>query len=67
MRSLSAGEVIQPAHGPIAPNGLVVTALDSSGFPTSTPGLVRHLALVVRVPSGDSAALPLDYSRRAWR
>ena len=67
MRSVSAGEVVQPAHGPIAVNGLALAALDSSGLPTLLPGRVRHLALVVRLPSGDSTTVHLDYSSRAWR
>jgi hypothetical protein len=67
MRSVSAGEVIQPAHGPIAVNGLAFAALDSAGSPTLLPGLVRHLAVSLRLPSGDSTAVQLDYSSRAWR
>ena len=67
MRSVSAGEVIQPAHGPVAVSGLALAALDSAGIPTLVPGLVRHLALSVRLPSGDSASVHLDFSSRTWR
>lgn len=67
VRSVSAGEFIQPAHGPIAANGLRILALDSSGTATSLPALVSHLAIRVTVPSGDSATLNLDFSRSAWR
>jgi hypothetical protein len=67
VRSVSAGEVIQPAHGPIAANGLRIVALDSAGVPTGVPSRVSHLVFLVRVPSGDSTEVRLDYSRGVWR
>src|SRR5262245_7526406 len=66
-RSVSAGEVIQPALGPIAGNGLRIVAFDSARTPTNTPRLVSHLLFVIRVPSGDSAEVHLDLSKGAWR
>lgn len=65
-RSVSAGETIQPAFGPIAPSGLQVVALDSVGSPTTMPGQVRHLVLSITAPSGDSLQLRLDLSRGTW-
>ncbi|HKP28755.1 MAG TPA: hypothetical protein VJU15_05110 [Gemmatimonadales bacterium] len=67
VRSVSAGEVIQPANGPIAANGLRIAAFDSAGAVTTMPARVSHLVLVLRVPSGDSAAVHLDLSGGALR
>ena len=67
VRSVSAGEVIQPAHGPIAVNGLRVVGFDSMGAVTAIPARVSHLLLVLRVPSGDSTEVHLDLSRGALR
>ena len=66
-RSVSAGEVIQPALGPIAFNGLRIVALDSSGAATLVPAQVTHLLFVVKAPSGDSIVVALDMSRGALR
>ena len=67
VRSVSAGEVIQPAHGPIAVNGLRVVGFDSTGAVTAIPARVSHLLLVLRVLSGDSTEVHLDLSRGALR
>ena len=67
VRSVSAGETIQPAHGPIAPDGFRVTAFDSAGVPTVNPAHVSHIAFLVKSARGDSLELRLDYSRGAWR
>jgi hypothetical protein len=66
-RSVSAGETIQPSHGPIAADGLRVVALDSAGVTTLTPGLVTHLVFVIKSVAGDSLEVRLDYSRGVWR
>lgn len=63
VRSVSAGELIQPAHGPIAPNGLRIVASDSAGAPTLIPARVSQLLVVLKVPSGDSTVFALDFSR----
>ena len=67
VRSVSAGEVIQPAHGPITLNGLRVVGFDSTGAVTAIPSRVSHLLLVLNVPSGDSAEVHLDLSSGALR
>ena len=67
VRSVSAGEVIQPAHGPIAANGLRLVGLDSAGAVTAIPARVSHLLLVLKVPSGDSTEVHLDLSSGALR
>ena len=67
VRSVSAGEVVQPAHGPIAASGLRFAALDSAGLPALTPARTSHLMVVVRGRSGDSAVVNLDLTRGAWR
>jgi hypothetical protein len=67
VRSVSAGETIQPAQGPIAPDGLRITAFDSAGVPTLTPARVTHLAFLLKSASGDSLELRLDYSKGVWR
>jgi hypothetical protein len=58
-RSVSSGETIQPALGPLAPSGLVVSGFDSLGNPASVPADVRRLKLVVRLAAGDSAVRTL--------
>lgn len=67
VRSISAGESIQPAHGPIGPDGLRILAFDSAGMPTLIPERVTHLAFLLKSASGDSLELRLDYSKGAWR
>ena len=67
VRSVSAGEVIQPAHGPVASDGFRITALDSAGAATFAPDRVAHLSFVVKSFRGDSLELHLDYSRGVWR
>ena len=67
VRSVSSGEVIQPAHGPIVANGLRIVAFDSTGTTTSVPSLVSHLHFMVKVPTGDSADFHLDLTRGTWR
>lgn len=67
VRSISAGETIQPAYGPIAPNGLLVKALDSTGTATIDPRLVSHLLFTVLGSQGDSLDMRLDFSRGVWR
>jgi hypothetical protein len=67
VRSVSAGEVVQPAHGPIMANGLRIVGLDSAGAVTAIPARVSHLLLVLKVPSGDSTEVHLDLSRGALR
>jgi hypothetical protein len=67
MRSVSAGETIQPAFGPIATDGLRITALDSAGVPTLSPTRVSLLSFMVKSAAGDSLELFLDYSRGVWR
>jgi hypothetical protein len=67
VRSISAGESIQPAHGPLAANGLRISAFDSAGMPTLIPARVTHLAFFLRSASGDSLEFRLDYSRGVWR
>lgn len=67
VRSVSAGETIQPAHGPIAANGLRVAGYDSAGTPTLVPALVSHLLFTVLSAGGDSLEVRLDFSRGAWR
>jgi hypothetical protein len=54
LRSIGAGEVIQPALGPLASNGLVVITLDSSGASTGTLADVRRLEIRLRLASADS-------------
>lgn len=67
VRSVSSGEVIQPAHGPIGDGGLRITAHDSTGTVTSVPSLISHLLFMVKVPSGDSTVIHLDVTRGTWR
>lgn len=67
VRSISAGETVQPAHGPIAPDGFRIAAFDSGGVPTMVPARVSHLAFMVKSPSGDSLELRLDFSKGVWR
>jgi hypothetical protein len=67
VRSVSAGETIQPAFGPMAIDGLRITALDSAGVPTVLPGRVSLLSFMVKSAAGDSLDLSLDYSRGVWR
>jgi hypothetical protein len=67
VRSVSAGETIQPAFGPIAVDGLRITALDSAGVPTVSPSQVSILSFMVKSAAGDSLELFLDYSRGVWR
>lgn len=54
LRSIGAGEVIQPALGPLASNGLLVMALDSSGTSTGSLTDVRRLEILLRLASADS-------------
>lgn len=58
-RSVSSGETIQPALGPLAPSGLVVSGFDSLGNPAAVPAEIRRLRLVVRLAAGDSAVRTL--------
>jgi hypothetical protein len=58
-RSVSSGETIQPALGPLAPFGLTVSGFDSLGNPALAPADVRRLKLVVRLAAGDSAVRTL--------
>jgi hypothetical protein len=67
VRSISAGETIQPANGPIASGGFRIAAFDSGGVPTLVPGRVTHLAFLVKSTSGDSLELRLDFSKGMWR
>jgi len=67
VRSISAGETIQPAYGPIAPSGLMVKALDSAGTVTLDPSRVSHLVFTILGAQGDSIDVRLDYSRGVWR
>jgi hypothetical protein len=67
VRSVSAGETIQPAFGPIAIDGLRIRAFDSSGVPTVFPGRASLLSFMVKSAAGDSLELSLDYSRGVWR
>jgi hypothetical protein len=67
VRSLSAGETIQPAYGPIAPGGFSVIGLDSAGASTLVPSRVSHLVFTVLGPGGDSLDVRFDYSRGVWR
>jgi hypothetical protein len=50
-RSESAGEVIQPVAGPLAPAGLRLVYRDSLGLPTSAAGGVREIEL--RLAAGE--------------
>lgn len=67
VRSVSAGETIQPAHGPIAPGGLRINAFDAAGAPTLVPALVSHLLFTVLSAGGDSLEVRLDFTRGAWK
>ena len=67
VRSISAGETIQPAHGPVAPDGFRIAAFDSAGAPTLVPSRVTHLSFLVKSASGDSLEFRLDYSKGVWR
>lgn len=59
-RSISAGEAIQPALGPLATAGLTLTALDSVGGPITAVTDIRQLRLTVRLASGDTLARSLS-------
>jgi len=58
-RSVSSGETIQPALGPLAPSGLTFSGFDSLGNPAAVLADVRQLRLVVRLPAGDSTVRTL--------
>ena len=58
-RSVSSGETIQPALGPLAPSGLTISGFDSLGNSAAVPADVRRLKLVVRLATGDSAVRTL--------
>lgn len=62
LRSLGAGEVIQPALGPLASNGLVVTALDSSGASTGSLADVRRLEILLRLASADALQTTVPFA-----
>ena len=62
LRSIGAGEVIQPALGPLAANGLVVRALDSSGAGTGSLADVRRLEILLRLASADSLHTIVPFS-----
>ena len=47
-RSVSAGEVIQPAAGPLSASGLELAYLDSANMPTTLAAQVRAIQAVVR-------------------
>lgn len=67
-RSVSAGEVIQPALGPLRPGGLVLSGIDSGAAAAATPAAVRALRVSLRARSGatnDSLAFTLQL--RNWR
>ncbi len=54
LRSVSSGEVIQPAMGPLAANGLSLRVLDAAGAPASPPPAARQLELRLLTAAGDS-------------
>ena len=62
LRSLGAGEVIQPALGPLASNGLVVAALDSSGASTGSLADVRRIEILLRLASADSLQTTVPFA-----
>lgn len=64
-RSISAGETIQPAIGPIAPNGLRITGLDNADMATADPARAEALEVVVQLVRGDS--LVRVFPVGAWR
>jgi hypothetical protein len=57
-RSVSAGETIQPVHGPLDPAGLRFAGLDSSGAVVLGPASVRFLSVALAA-AGDSVVLSL--------
>jgi prepilin-type N-terminal cleavage/methylation domain-containing protein len=64
-RSVSAGEVIQPVIGPLAPSdGLQLEYLNRAGVRTNDPAAVRSIIVKLRginnQPLGASAGLPLE-------
>jgi hypothetical protein len=61
-RSVSSGETIQPALGPLASGGLSLLGLDSLAQPTAAPLAIRQLRLTIRLASGDSLVRSLSLS-----
>jgi hypothetical protein len=62
LRSIGAGEVIQPALGPLASNGLLFMALDSSGTSTGSLTDVRRLEILLRLASADSLQTTVPFA-----
>lgn len=61
-RSVSSGETIQPALGPLASGGLALVGLDSLAQPTPVPVAIRQLRFTIRLASGDSLVRSLTLS-----
>lgn len=62
VRSVSAGEVIQPLAGPYTPGGVRLNYADSAALATSVPGAVRALRILLAGAAGggrDSLGLSL--------
>jgi hypothetical protein len=58
MKSVSAGEVIQPLFGPLADGyGLQLAYFDAAGSPASLPSAVRSIAVTLRAVSHLSGGL----------
>lgn len=69
LRSVSAGEVIQPALGPLVPSGTSFTVLDGTGHPSGVLANARQLLADLRArsprPGADQPPVPVRVPLRA--